>query len=385
MRILYILKHDPWGIGGGCYASRNYFEVFTTILSNYEFDILCCEEFSASITVHSSTKYHIIPIKPMPLLTKLLSPLTHVMDRFHQTAKRMLKEKHYDWCIFDHSSMAGSLTNLCHTLGVKMIVLNHNCEYDYYRDSHPQWLKRFAILPVVKWNERQAYKLCDYNIFLTKEDKQQFKATYGESRTKSIIGGCFLHKGYQLPELSERQKCKHLKLIISGTIGNVQNMDGINNFLNELYPCIPRNIDIVIAGKNPPRELIEEVCSMQNIELIADPEDIGSIVRKCDVFLCPTRLGGGQKLRIMDGLLAGLPVIAHSVSARGYSAFIDRGFLYQYNDKNDFKKVFRQILEQLKVGMIDKQVIRKFSEEQFSFASKTKMLRGFLSLNDNVL
>lgn len=27
-KVLYILKHNPWGIGGGCYASNLYFTAF---------------------------------------------------------------------------------------------------------------------------------------------------------------------------------------------------------------------------------------------------------------------------------------------------------------------------------------------------------------------
>ena len=34
MRILYVLKHNPWGIGGGCYACRNYLQLFTTMFAD---------------------------------------------------------------------------------------------------------------------------------------------------------------------------------------------------------------------------------------------------------------------------------------------------------------------------------------------------------------
>lgn len=47
MRILYVLRHDPWGIGGGCFASRNYLEAFCEVFSGSEIDALVCAEYLA--------------------------------------------------------------------------------------------------------------------------------------------------------------------------------------------------------------------------------------------------------------------------------------------------------------------------------------------------
>jgi hypothetical protein len=273
MNILYILKHDPWGIGGGCYASRCYFELFTQIFENSSFYILYCSEFSSNILPHISEYYNNESIPPMSLTTKLLSPLTKVMDRFHQRAIELLKNKHFDWCIFDHNSMAGSLVGTCKKMNVKTIVLNHNCEFDYYRDSHPQWYKTIATLPVVRWNERHSYKDCDYNLFLTQEDLKHFEKTYGLSDTKKIVSGCFLHKDSIIP-YAHTPKNVQKRIVISGTIGNIQNLDGINNFLDEYYNTIPSDIEIVITGKNPPEALKERVNNLSNVILIANPVDI---------------------------------------------------------------------------------------------------------------
>ena len=45
MKILYILKHNPWGIGGGCYACRNYLELFSELFAQHNIDILICSEY----------------------------------------------------------------------------------------------------------------------------------------------------------------------------------------------------------------------------------------------------------------------------------------------------------------------------------------------------
>lgn len=377
MRILYILKHDPWGIGGGCYACCNYLEAFYELFKGSEMEILVCAEYLVYGKIGELPNVRFIGVNERKLVSKLLSPVTGEMHRFQSVATKQLKANYYDLCIFDHNCIAGSLVQLCKKQGVKTVVLNHNCEFEYYRDNHPSLLNRMLFLPVVKQNERKAYLYCDYNIFLTKEDRGVFRQLYGISTVVTVIGGCFLKKGEQIETtvLKPFNKQK-LKAVISGTIGNVQNLDGINYFLNELYPCVPKEMEVVIAGKNPPAELVERLKEFSNIELVANPRDMDAVLRDCDIFLCPTRLGGGMKLRVMDGLRNGLPVIAHKVSARGYSDFCETGCLEAFEDKEGFETILIRLIGDIKYSRIKKEYIVERTIEKLSFETAVEKLKA---------
>ena len=234
-KILYILKHNPWGIGGGCYACRNYLELLSEIFKDMHIDVLICSEYLKNAKQTDFVNCRFIPVAPRTRFGKYMSPLTGVLHRHNNVAKRMIAENDYDYCIFDHNSIAGSLVDDCRKAGIKTIVLNHNCEQEYFRDNNSK-IKSLFLLPVVRKNERHSYKECDYNIFLTEEDEATFKKLYGSSETKSIVGGCFLRKGEKINVEDDRPFDKeNPKIVISGTMGNVQNLDGINYFLDELY------------------------------------------------------------------------------------------------------------------------------------------------------
>lgn len=382
MRILYVLKHNPWGIGGGCYACRNYLQLFSTMFADYKIDACICEEYLKNANVSEYPNVSFIPVKQRSKLSKVLTPINGQLHRHYHKAVQLMKENKYDICIFDENGIAGSLVKEGHKHGMKTIVINHNCQYEYSRDNMTSLLEKLLILPVVVRCERKSYKLCDYNIFLTEEDQIIFENRYGRSNTKGIVGGCFYPKDF---DLSSNQEIKpfrkeHLKMVISGTMGNVQNMDGINYFLDDLLPCVPESIQIVLAGKNPPASLIEKVMTMEpRVTLIPNPKDIDTIVRDCDIFLCPARLGGGMKLRVMDGFRNGLPVLAHAVSARGYRQFEKDGIMAEFNNSAQFAIELSKLLKKITNGDITKQGIIEKSSDCFSFANVlNRMSKVFL-------
>ena len=374
MRILYILKHNPWGIGGGCYACRNYLELFTEVFKDSCFDVLICSEYLESQISKDFVNCTFYPVSPRNKISQYLSPVTQILHRHQRVAVSMIEKNLYDYCIFDHNSIAGSLVGICKKKGIKTIVLNHNCELEYFRDNNSR-LKNLLLLPSVRKNERKAYLECDYNIFLTDEDRDLFKNIYGESGTKTVVGGCFLRKGDVINHSVTPFNVACVKLVISGTIGNVQNRDGINFFLDELYEYLPENIEVVITGRNPTEEIIKKVAKLKNVSIIANPADILEIVGKCDVLVCPTRLGGGMKLRLIDGLRCGLPVISHKVSARGYTAFVDKGIVCQFETAEEFGSCLVKVIDLIQNGKIDKTIIGKCAEDIFSFEAALKRLK----------
>lgn len=377
MKILYILKHNPWGIGGGCYACRNYMDAFRDVFHGADFDFCICEEYLKDRDTDYPENVRFVGVKPRGRLSKLMSPITGLLHRHQKMASGLLRSGEYDYCVFDESGIAGSLVEAAKKYGVKTIVINHNYQVEYSRDNTKSWLKRQLILPVVEQCERVSYLNCDYNIFLTEEDKAKFKEVYGASTTKDFVGGCFLRKGDEIkPDCLKPFNDDRLKIVISGTMGNVQNLDGLTYFLDELYPLMPDGMDVVLTGKNPPQSLIKRVEDYPNITIIPNPKDILSIIEQCDIFLCPTRLGGGMKLRVMDGFRCGLPVIAHKISARGYSGFEKEGYLWSFEDKEDFKSCINDIKMQISERRISKQDISDFASQNFAFEERTKTLKN---------
>lgn len=341
-KILYILKHDPWAIGGGAYASRMYLTAFRSLFQEAEIDVLICDNCMSHQPEEWKNKCNFISVPPRSRFSLYMFPFTGIMHRHQNAAKRLLKKKKYDYCIFDHNHIAGSLVDYVPNY-TKTIVIHHNVEQNYFRDNNTSFISKHIFIPyVIKW-EKKAYQNCNYNIFLTKEDMFEFKKLYGVNNCKNRVIGIF--DVLPLRSIPNTTNISSPTIVISGSLDNYQNLDGIRYFINELYPHIPGYVKIIISGKNPNEEIISLVSDKKNISLIPNPDNMNKVIQMGNIYICATRLGSGIKVRIADGLRNGLPVIAHQVSARGYSDYVEKGVFYPFSTPEEFDYAINHVIK----------------------------------------
>ena len=343
MKILYVFKHNPFGWGGGAVASRNFLRTFINIYKDSEFDILLCEELVNLIPedLKKEARLHFHGIKKRSLLSRIISPLSGIMHRYQKDAICYLNSKKYNYCIFDHNSLAGSLVGVAVSNNVETIVVHHNFERDYFRDNN-SLIMRLLLLNKVIDNERKAYLNCNYNIFLTQEDKDMFINTYGLPKGKSIVRYIFESSNNSTPQYSTICNPPQT-IVITGSLDNRQNLDGLYYFLDNIYQLIPNNYHIIISGQGPSKQLLKKLNDYPQISVIPNPIDMNDVIRKGDIYVCLTRLGGGIKVRITDGLRIGLPVITHVSSSRGYSEFVRKGYMETYDSPQSFIYALKRI------------------------------------------
>lgn len=381
-KVLYITKHNPWGTGGGCSASNMYFEAFRNVFAGFEIDFCIADLISDTLipeNIKADSAINLIKVKPRGIASRILSPFTGITHRYQKISSLLLKKNNYDFCVFDHSSIAGTIVRNI-PKGTKSIVIHHNYEPDYFRDNTTSGIMRSLLLPQVRKCEETAFRNCDLNIFLTKEDLEQFKSVYGTHCIgDNLISGLFETMECPIGAVGSLSQ-KPYTIVVTGSLNNVQNIDGIRYFINDLYPYIPAEYNVIIAGKNPEEEIQKLCAGKHNIELIANPPEMQDIILRGNMFLSPARLGGGIKVRVTDGLRAGLPVIAHSVSARGYFPYIEKGYLKIFSSPEEFRVRLQETVDNIKRGIYSSDEIATFYQQQSSMVNVVSQLKIALGI-----
>ncbi|MBK7877115.1 MAG: glycosyltransferase [Planctomycetes bacterium] len=108
-------------------------------------------------------------------------------------------------------------------------------------------------------------------------------------------------------------------VVFTGAMGYAPNADGVRWFLDEVLPKLCERVPGVrfrVVGKDPPADLLARARD-GSIEFTGYVDDVRPHMRGASVFVCPLRIGGGTRLKILDALSLGLPVVSTTVGAEG--------------------------------------------------------------------
>ena len=135
-----------------------------------------------------------------------------------------------------------------------------------------------------------------------------------------------------------------------------------------------------MAGRNPHSSILNIRDKYpKTITVVPNPKDMDAVVEQANIFFCPTCIGGGLKLRLMDGLKLGLPVLVHKVSARGYDVFYDKPYFQVYDNVDSFLRGLQSISDFIKDTPNYKQEIQSTYSSFFSYESGLQRMKLIFS------
>jgi glycosyltransferase involved in cell wall biosynthesis len=109
-------------------------------------------------------------------------------------------------------------------------------------------------------------------------------------------------------------------ILFLGSLDWRPNLDAVRLLLDEVFPAV-RAIEpaarLCIVGRHAPAWLAQRVRDLPGAELHADVPDVRPYLAESGVLAVPLRIGGGSRLKILEALAAGLPVVSTRVGAEG--------------------------------------------------------------------
>jgi hypothetical protein len=383
-RILFITRHDIFQRSGGGLASRAFINALSDIYSDV--DVVLPDNCSFDSSINNQL-YKV----PKRNFLKYINALFGNLHRFKRYVKKFLSLNYnnYMFCVFDGSIVAGDLVDYVNRLNIKTITMHHNYERDYHVDNKsPESF--YGIFPYyIIRNEKNAYKKSNINLFLTMQDLNKFLRVYGKCVGNAYNVGCFEPFDIDLPPLRKKNKLSsdsEITLSISGAMNSYQTIDGIKKFhLTYLPKLIERRLkfNIILTGRHPNKTILSIVEKNPDyFVLIPDPDDIFQVVNRGDIFLCPTCIGSGLKLRLMDGLKTGMPILCHEISAKGYNLFYDKPWFKIYTNEESFIEGLKYLIDYIKSTEYDPAIIREEYSKYFGFKQGVNRIKNILNNNE---
>src|SRR5262249_2791244 len=109
------------------------------------------------------------------------------------------------------------------------------------------------------------------------------------------------------------------QLVFVGSMDYSANIDAALWFAKEVWPAISRehpDLSLVIAGREPPPH-IRALAAQSRIVVTGSVPDIRPYYARALAAIVPLRVGSGTRLKILEAMAAGVPVISTNLGAEG--------------------------------------------------------------------
>lgn len=367
MSVLFISYPDLSKKNGGSICTKVFMDIFQTLFSEVKLVIAKADNYAWDFS-----KYEIFeapPTNQIERLGKIFCGVPHRYYSFLKNNEAILNN--IDLVILSSSVLALGIAPLLEKKGIPFITIHHNYEPLYHRDNKTKISLWGKSTQRIFRSEDIALRKSFANIALTKRDINTLIKKHNlDSNFKISCVPAILESSFIKPEL--RNPIEN-KIVITGALHDNQTEDGILYFIRELLPILEQifpNARVTVAGRNPSHKLKKVILLQKKIDLIENPDKMDEIVCNSMLYINPTRLGSGLKLRNADAFKYGCPVLAQRNACAGYENMLGKG-LFQYNDKNDFRIAAEKYL----TSKLSMKNIQNSFFNNFSFSKNLDLIR----------
>jgi polysaccharide biosynthesis protein PslH len=274
------------------------------------------------------------------------------------------------------------------TAGCRVILDNHNIEYRI-----PQRIAETpGGNPLIRWYagtewprlrsfEQQTVRRTDHTFTVSEEDAVGLRELAPESKERISA----VPIGVDLDYFHIATRKPHSKTLLSiGTMYWPPNVDAMLYFYAEIWPKIKaRTPDarLNIVGARPTeaiRALGENDAAIHVTGLVPD---VRPYAEDCAAFIVPLRSGSGMRVKILNAMSMGLPVVSTTIGAEGIEVTHEQDILLADGSEAFAEAVLRLITEPglgERLGAAGRQLM----EERYSWEA---VGRGLLATYDTLL
>ncbi|MGH1329344.1 MAG: glycosyltransferase family 4 protein [Paracoccaceae bacterium] len=119
-------------------------------------------------------------------------------------------------------------------------------------------------------------------------------------------------------------------ILYLGHLGYAPNKLALRRLTKAIMPPLLRRFpkaELIVAGRNPNSRLRRFLARFAYVELIADPAALAPIYQRADMTVLPLHEGGGSRIKVLEALALGCPIIATAKAVEGLELIPGTHFL----------------------------------------------------------
>jgi len=387
MRILMLSPYIPWPLDGGP-PIRIYYVLRELVRLRHEVVLLAGHDGPSLPATHPlralcreivtyqppSSAYSSTPF--LSALRSMASPLPYVAAKFgarhiQESIHRIAEEYHFGLIWANFAFMAYAVPpELCRTM--PLVLDEHESEGLLWRQylRHGSLAKRaFAVINLIKLPAFQRRLMSQVAAVLSNSEREaDFTRRYAPPGVQvwAVPNGVDTEV-FAPPQLDGNRR--NAILLCSG-LAVYRNRAAALWFARRMFPQVRREVpdaEFWIVGSNPNRE-IWRLAESPGIHVTGAVEDVRPYYAMAKVAVAPYRYGEGTKIKVVEAMACGCPVIASNTSSLPEIVPDDEWLVDPHNIGDLAKKMQRMLAlspdERRQVGERNQQHARNFTWEK---------------------
>ena len=165
------------------------------------------------------------------------------------------------------------------------------------------------------WAERRAVRRARRVLVCSEADRIELSRRF--EADKLLV----MPNGVRIPtQLSSRALDGALRVLFVGSLDYAPNQDAVTSLVGglavEIASAVPQGVTWRIVGRHPSAIMMDQV-HRAGIALVADAPDMREHYDWADAIIVPIRSGGGTRIKILEALSLGKPVVSSTLGAEG--------------------------------------------------------------------
>jgi glycosyltransferase involved in cell wall biosynthesis len=275
-------------------------------------------------------------------------PAEATLLRNHHLIEKALRENTFDFVLFEHLSTAAAAPMVKRLSPKTVRILDaHNVDHLLLAQElqkSPDDRIRKAALKKVYWQEHNLSRFVDFFFACSDLDRDILSQASGVPGFTVPNGvDCDYFSFDYRPGKSERRK-----LIFSGWLGTQANQDALSFIADQVWPAIREtlpHLELDVVGGGIPDSLRGRLDAIGALNLVGEVPDMRPYYRQASILLVPLRIGSGTRLKILEAMSQGNPVVSTGKGAEGLSMEPGRHFLLAETPR-EFSEAVRSLLRE---------------------------------------
>lgn len=248
----------------------------------------------------------------------------HSRDFFEVVKERTLSGE-FDLVVCDGLAAAAAFEGWEKQRGIPAVLFQHNVEaliWERLASVRRHLIHHLYFHVLAKRMRRREPELCrlfDGVITISQEDAAYHRDSYGLSNVLGCVpAGASTDPRGAPPSVIEVPESPCIAFL--GSMDWLPNQDAVVWFIEEILPRLRKSISgirISVIGRNPPDRLLRLTAHDAGIQFTGTVEDVSAPLRECTLMVVPLRAGSGARIKILESMAAGVPVVSTTVGAEG--------------------------------------------------------------------